>query len=101
MTNTITQLETLEVATLDTAGLAAEYREIQQDIKRLQDHAENIKQLLISAMDGKDEITAGLFTVRNKVIASSRFDSKRFKLDHLELALAYTMHTTSTRFTVA
>ena len=55
----------------------------------------------IKSIMGDDEtLLAGAFKVTWTPYTSTRFDSARFKKEHVELASAYTKTTTVRRFTV-
>lgn len=69
-------------------------KEIEAEITGLEDE---IKREMESR--GEEEMTVGVFTVRYKTVESSRFDSKRFKLDHADLYKKYQKKTITKRFT--
>ena len=51
-------------------------------------------------MEGVDVKQAGPFKISWKLISSNRFDSKRFKADHLDIYNLYNTQTQSRRFQV-
>ena len=53
-----------------------------------------------SVMGDEEILLAGTFKVTWTPYTTSRFDSTRFKKDHVELAAAYTKTTTTRRFSV-
>ena len=53
-----------------------------------------------SVMGDEEILLAGAFKVTWTPYTTSRFDSTRFKKDHVELAAAYTKTTTTRRFSV-
>ena len=50
---------------------------------------------------GVDELQAGSFIVRWKMVLSNKFDSKAFQKEHKTMYNQYTKQTESRRFTVA
>ena len=87
----------------DIAQTAREYRTLQADIKDMESQADALKQLLIRECDARqaDEIRAEDYTIRYKLVESSRLDGGKLKADHPELYQAYTKSSVSTRFAVA
>ena len=81
---------------------AKSYFEILAEIEELQAQAEAIKDSLKEVMVQYEQETieghGWCATWHNT--NSSRFDSKRFKAEHPELAAAYTVKMTGTRFTL-
>jgi len=80
-----------------------------QDLKELKSMAEELAAEIDALEDAVkaemsarsvDELNTGLFTVRYKTVAGSRFDTKAFKADQPELAARYTKSTQSSRFTI-
>lgn len=55
---------------------------------------------IIMNEEGVDEIRTDRYIVRNKEVTSNRFDTTRFKKDHKDLYEAYTVTSTSERFTI-
>ena len=55
---------------------------------------------IIMNEEGVDEIRTEKYIVRNKEVTSNRFDTTRFKKDHKDLYEAYTVTSTSERFTI-
>lgn len=91
------------MSSVEMATTARTYREIQAEIKALEEQADALKQLMIKEMDtrGVDELAAGEYTIRWSLYESNRFDSSRMKKDHADLYAAYSKTATSTRFQVA
>ena len=81
---------------------AANYFDLLAQIEALQAEAEAIKDSFKAAMVEieQEEITGHGWRATWHNTNTSRFDSKRFKADHPELASAYTVSTTGTRFTL-
>ena len=80
-----------------------ELRELQQLIEEATAEAEAIKDELKAHMigAGAEEMTVGMFTLRYKTVASSRFDTAAFKAKYGDLYAQYTKRTETRRFTVA
>ncbi len=78
-------------------------RELQQLIEEATAEADAIKDELKAYMigAGTDEMTVGLFTLRYKTVASSRFDAVAFKAKYGDLYAQYTKRTETRRFTMA
>jgi len=91
------------MSVIELTTVATEYRELQAEIKALEEQAETLKQTMIREMDARqaDKLQAGPFEIRYTLVDSSRLDSAKLKADHADLYAAYTKRTTSTRFQVA
>lgn len=91
------------MSTIELTTTARTYREIQAEIKALEEQADALKQQMIREMDARqaDSLTAGEYTIRYGLYESSRLDSAKLKADHSDLYAAYSKRTTSTRFSVA
>ncbi|MCL1807479.1 MAG: hypothetical protein FWG31_07235 [Oscillospiraceae bacterium] len=63
------------------------YREIQAEIKALQEQADTLKMAMIAEMDAQkvEELTAGEYTIRYTIYESIRLDSAKLKADHADL----------------
>ena len=81
---------------------AANYFDLLAQIEALQAEAEAIKDSFKAAMVEieQEEITGHGWRATWHNTSTTRFDSKRFKTDHPELASAYTVSATGTRFTL-
>lgn len=81
---------------------AAAYFDLLAQIERLQAEADAIKDGFKAAMVEieQEEITGHGWRATWHNTNTSRFDSKRFKADHPDLASAYTISMTGTRFTL-
>lgn len=77
-------------------------KELEAQIAQLQAQADELKEALKSAMEqnGTDEMKVDIFTIRYKIVKTSRFDSTAFKATHKELYEQYTKQTESRRFTI-
>ena len=82
---------------------ARAYREIQAEIKALEEQADALKQQMIKEMDARnlEKLEAGEYTIRWGLYESNRLDSAKLKADHGDIYAAYTKRTTATRFQVA
>lgn len=80
---------------------AAELKELKAMREELDAEITAIEDEIKAEMGEQEQIIAGPFKITWKAVASSRFDSARFKKDHADLAAAYTKTTTARRFTVA
>ena len=82
---------------------ARTYREIQAEIKALQEQADALKQRMVDEMDARqvERLTAGEYTLCYTTYESSRLDSAKLKTEHADLYAQYCKLTTATRFQVA
>ncbi len=78
-------------------------KELETLIKQAQEEAEAIKDALKSFMQdcGVDEMNVDVYTVRNKVVNSSRLDGKALFAELPDIAKRYTVSTSCVRFSVA
>jgi len=91
------------MSTIEMTITAKTYREIQAEIKELEAQAETLKQRMIAEMDTRqvEELAAGEYTIRYKLIESSRLDTARLRQEESDIFEAYTKTTVGTRFNVA
>ena len=91
------------MSTIELAVVATEYREIQSQIKSLEEQADALKQQMIREMDSQqaEKMQAGPFEIRYTLTESNRLDSTKLKTEQPDIYAAYTKRTTSTRFQVA
>ena len=91
----------MSVIEMETA--ATEYRDLQAQIKDLEEQAETLKQQMIREMDINqvDKMQAGPFEIRYTLVESSRLDTARLKAEHADIYTACCKRMTSTRFQVA
>ena len=88
------------MSTKELDSRAAEYFSIMEQIEALQ--AEAIKDSLKAVMVERtaEELEGNGWRATWHNTHNSRFDSRRFKVDHADLYSAYTVKTTGTRFTL-
>ena len=91
------------MSTIELEIMAREYREIQAQIKTLEEQAETLKHQMICEMDTRqiERLAAGGFEIRYTLVESSRLDTAKLRADHADMYAAYTKKTVSTRFQVA
>ena len=91
------------MSTNELTTTAREYREIQAQIKTLEEMADALKQQMIKEMDTRqiEELNAGEYTIRWSIYQSSRIDTTALRQEMPEIANHYNKKTTSTRFSVA
>lgn len=91
------------MSTIELATKIKELKELEALIKQAEKEADAIKTAVRAIMieKGVDEMTVDVYTIRNKVVKSSRLDSKSLKAELPEIAERYTVPTESVRFTVA
>lgn len=81
-------------------NLVKQYKENQNMIDFLKHDNETLKNKIINLMDDNDTIYIGIYKVSNKLVNSSRFNSKAFKIDHNDLYNAYVVSSKVNRFIV-
>lgn len=91
------------MSTIELTTKIKELKELEALIKQAEKEADAIKTAVRAIMieKGVDEMTVDVYTIRNKVVKSSRLDSKSLKAELPEIAERYTVPTESVRFTVA
>lgn len=91
------------MSTIELATKIKELKELEALIKQAEKEADAIKTAVRAIMTekGVDEMTVDVYTIRNKVVKSSRLDGKSLKAELPEIAARYTVPTESVRFTVA
>ena len=89
------------MSTIELTGIAKTYREIQAEIKSLEEEADTLKQQMIQEMDARqtDVVNAGEYTIRYTLVESSRVDTAAMKA--AGIYENFIRNTTSTRFQVA
>jgi len=80
---------------------ARTYRELQAEIRALQEQADAVKQAIIAEMDARkaESVQAGEYTIRYAAYQTTRIDTARIKADGLYAQ--YSASSTALRFTVA
>lgn len=81
-------------------SLVKEFKENQNMIDMLKNSNDILKNKIIALMNGNDTLYIGVYKVTNKLVNSSRFNSKAFKLDHNDLYNAYVVSSKINRFIV-
>jgi predicted phage-related endonuclease len=91
------------MSTIELTVTARTYRELQAEIKALEEQADALKQQMIREMDARsaEKLEAGEYTIHWGLYESSRLDSAKLKADHADLYSQYSKKTVSTRFQVA
>ena len=89
------------MGTIELNNKVTELKELKQYAKEIEAEITGLEDEIKREMEarGEEEMTVGVFTVRYKTVESSRFDSKRFKLDHADLYKEYQKKTVTKRFT--
>lgn len=81
-------------------NLVKEFKENQNMIDMLKNSNDILKNEIIALMNGNDTLYIGVYKVTNKLVNSSRFDTKTFKLDHNDLYNEYIVSSKINRFIV-
>jgi predicted phage-related endonuclease len=87
------------MSSIEMETMARTYREIQAEIKALEEQADALKQTMIQEMDARDAeaLTAGEYTIRWSLYESNRLDSTKLKTEQPDIYAAYAKRTTATR----
>lgn len=80
--------------------LCNEYRENKRMIEELQAMNDSIKSDIIALMGDSDTMAAGAAKVTNKIVNSTRFNSKEFGKAYPDLFRKYSARVSYKRFTV-
>ena len=90
------------MSTNEMTATAHEYREIQSQIKTLEEMADALKQQMIREMDARqvDKLNAGDYTIRWIAYQSSRLYTTKLRQELPEIANQYSKSAVSTRFSV-
>jgi len=90
------------MSTTELTAQARTYFELMQQIADLEAEAEAIKDMMKAVMVEREteDLQGPGWRATWHNTTSSRFDTKRFRVDHPELSEAYTVTTTGTRFTL-
>lgn len=81
-------------------NLVKQYKENQNMIDFLKHDNEALKNEIIGLMNNNDTIYIGVYKVTNKLVNSSRFNSKAFKIDHNDLYNEYVVNSKVNRFII-
>lgn len=78
-------------------------KELERQQEALQKQIDELKEQIKQDMEqkGVEELQAGSFLIRWKMVLSNRFDAKAFKKEHESLYNQYLKQTQSRRFTIA
>ena len=91
------------MSTNEMTTTARTYRELQAEIKALEEQADALKQKMIAEMDARklEALEAGEYTIRWSLYESSRLDTAKLRKELPAIADQYSKSMTSTRFSVA
>ena len=80
-----------------------ELNDLEAMIEELKNEAEAIKDQIKQEMSdrGTDELVVGDYVIRYTQVLTSKFNTKSFKEDYLDLYKAYLKQTESRRFTIS
>ena len=87
----------------DLIAKVTELREMKQLAEEVAAEITALEDSLKKELDNRnvEELAAGLFKIRYKTIASSKFDSRSFKATHTDLYNQYCKPTVGKRFSIA
>ncbi len=80
---------------------AAELMELRRMKEELDAEIEAAQDAIKAAMGDAESITAGMFRISYKAVTTSRIDTKGIKAAHPDIAAAFTVTTTTRRFTIS
>ena len=89
------------MSTIELTATARTYRELQAEIKAMQEQADALKAAMIAELDAQkaDSINAGEYTIRYTIYESTRVDTAKLKASGLYDS--YSTSSTALRFSVA
>lgn len=78
-------------------------KELEKQKAELEKQIDSIKAEIKEEMENENinELDTGLYIIRFKDVTTNRFDSKAFKIDHIDLYNAYLKASVSKRFSIA
>ena len=82
---------------------AKKFKELEAQIKALQEEQDALKKEMKADLEAKgvESAKAGQWTVYLRTVASNKFDTNSFKVDHADLYNEYFVVGTTKRFSVA
>jgi predicted phage-related endonuclease len=91
------------MSVIELSSTAREFRQLQAQIKALEEEADTLKAVMVKEMDTRqvDSLDAEEFVIKYNIIESSRFDSTKLKTEEPDIYTRYLKRTTSLRFMVA
>lgn len=90
------------MSTHDIENKARELQELRRMKEELDAEITALEDAIKAEMTARstEDLVAGAYRIKWTPYQTSRFDSARFRKDHAELAAAYTISTTTRRFSV-
>ena len=82
-------------------GMAKAFKEIQAQIETLQAQLDELKESIVSEMNGEQEITTADYTIKYITITRNILDTQKFKKDYEDLYSAYLKENESKRFSIS
>jgi len=89
------------VTSNDLISKAKAFKEIQAQIEILQSQLDELKESIISEMNGEQEITTSDYTIKYITITRNILDTQKFKKDYEDLYSAYLKENESKRFSIS
>ena len=85
----------------DIVSKAMAFKELQAQIETLQTQLDELKESIISEMNGEQEITTADYTIKYITITRNILDTQKFKKDYEDLYSAYLKENESKRFSIS
>jgi predicted phage-related endonuclease len=85
----------------DIVSKAMAFKEIQAQIETLQAQLDELKENIIAEMNGEQEVTTDLFTIKYTTVVRNILDTQKFKSDYQDIYNAYLKENESKRFSIS
>ncbi len=86
---------------IELTKIVEQYKELTSQIAALEAQKDALSAHIKQVMGENEELYAGSYVIRYKVITSKRFDTTAFKKEHADLYADFLKESTSRRFTIA
>lgn len=80
--------------------MATEYKSMKAKADALKAEMDALKAEMINAMDGKEKVVCGQYTIQNQTIISNVLNTSRLKAERPDVVEMYTEEKETSRFTV-
>lgn len=80
--------------------MATEYKTLKAKENALKAEMDALKAEMITALDGREKVVIGQYTISNQIITSNVINTKRLQAERPDVAEEFTEEKETTRFTV-
>lgn len=88
------------MSTTELTALCTQYKELQRLKEEITAEMETISDTIKAAMGTTEKLTAGQYKIMYTTVNGSRLDTTKLKKELPEIAAAFTISTSSRRFTI-